>query len=167
MPTDAPPETNEGSRKVLIPLDGSSHSVRAMNWYFKEMKKENDQIVFVNVLEPMQHSAPMRLAIDSGPSFVHNDIRVSADLLEDAKQICRDAMHEATNHGVKAQSFLYVDTKPGAALIQAADEQKASFIVMGNRGVGVIRRTILGSVSDYVLHHSHTPVVIVPPPSDN
>ncbi|KAF5402646.1 Universal stress protein YxiE [Paragonimus heterotremus] len=138
-----------------------------MNWYFKSMKKENDQMVFVNVLEPVQHSAPMRLAIDSGSSFVHNDIRVSADLLEDAKHICRDAMQAATNHGLKAQSFLYVDTKPGAALIQAADEQKASVIVMGNRGVGVIRRTILGSVSDYVLHHSHTPVVIVPPPSDN
>ncbi|KAF6773775.1 hypothetical protein AHF37_06191 [Paragonimus kellicotti] len=167
MPTDAHPEASENSRKVMIPLDGSSHSVRAMNWYFKELKKQSDHMVFVNVLEPVQHSAPMRLAIDSGSSFVHNDIRVSAELLEEAKQICRDAMHEATNHGMKAQSFLYVDTKPGAALIQAADELKASVIVMGNRGMGVIRRTILGSVSDYVLHHSHMPVVIVPPPSDN
>ena len=33
-------------------------------------------------------------------------------------------------------------------------------IVMGTRGLGAIRRTILGSVSDYVLHHTKIPLVI-------
>ena len=33
-------------------------------------------------------------------------------------------------------------------------------IVMGTRGLGTVRRTILGSVSDYVLHHAHCPVII-------
>ncbi|KAF8568252.1 hypothetical protein P879_09150 [Paragonimus westermani] len=167
MSTDALPEASENNRKVLIPLDGSLHSLRAMNWYFNELKKENDQLIFVNVLEPVQHSVPLRLPIDSRSSSVHHDIHVPAELLEAAKQICRDATHEATNHGVKAQSFLYVDSKPGAAVIQAANELKASVIVMGNRGMGVIRRAILGSVSNYVLHHSHITLVIVPPPSDN
>ncbi|KAA3670111.1 uncharacterized protein DEA37_0014182 [Paragonimus westermani] len=167
MSTDAHLEESENSRKVLIPLDGSSHSVRAMNWYFDELKRENDQLIFVNVLEPVQHSVPLRLPIDSRYAFAHHDIHVSEELLEGAKQICRDAMHEATKHGVKAQSFLYVNAKPGAAVIQAANELKASVIVMGNRGMGVIRRTILGSVSNYVLHHSHITLVIVPPPSDN
>ena len=31
---------------------------------------------------------------------------------------------------------------------------------MGTRGLGTVRRTILGSVSDYVLHHAHCPVCI-------
>ena len=33
---------------------------------------------------------------------------------------------------------------------------------MGTRGLGKIRRTFLGSVSNYVLHHAHIPVIIVP-----
>jgi nucleotide-binding universal stress UspA family protein len=33
-------------------------------------------------------------------------------------------------------------------------------IITGTRGMGTVRRTLLGSVSDHVLHHSHVPVII-------
>ena len=49
---------------------------------------------------------------------------------------------------------------PGHGIIKQAKEVHADLIVMGTRGLGAIRRTILGSVSDYVLHHSHIPVAI-------
>lgn len=49
---------------------------------------------------------------------------------------------------------------PGSTLIKLADEYNAAYIVTGTRGHGKIRRTILGSVSDYVMHHSHVPVLI-------
>ena len=54
------------------------------------------------------------------------------------------------------------DGPPGEIICKQAKEQGASFIVVGSRGTGTIRRTILGSVSDYVLHHAHMPVVVVP-----
>ena len=50
--------------------------------------------------------------------------------------------------------------KSGEAIIAAAKEEGAGLIVMGSRGMGKIRRTLIGSVSDYVLHHAHAPVVI-------
>ena len=50
--------------------------------------------------------------------------------------------------------------KPGQVINEAARQQKASMVVMGTRGLGTLRRTILGSVSDYVLHHAHCPVLI-------
>lgn len=50
--------------------------------------------------------------------------------------------------------------KPGQVIVSVAAEEKATMIVMGTRGMGVIRRTILGSVSDYVIHHSSCPVII-------
>ena len=50
--------------------------------------------------------------------------------------------------------------KPGHVLVQAAQDEKATMIVMGTRGMGTVRRTILGSVSDYVVHHAHCPVVV-------
>ena len=48
----------------------------------------------------------------------------------------------------------------GQALVEIASAEKAHLIVMGTRGLGKIRRTILGSVSDYVLHHVHCPILI-------
>ena len=38
---------------------------------------------------------------------------------------------------------------------------------MGTRGLSTIRRTVLGSVSDYVLHHTTIPVAVVPTPEES
>jgi len=54
------------------------------------------------------------------------------------------------------------DGSAGEGLVQMAEEEQCDLIVMGTRGLGSIRRTILGSVSDYVLHHSKVPVIICP-----
>lgn len=54
-----------------------------------------------------------------------------------------------------------IDSKsPGEGIVQAAKEIHASFIVTGTRGLGKVRRTILGSVSDYILRHAPMPVVV-------
>ena len=51
---------------------------------------------------------------------------------------------------------------PGEMICKLAKKEGATFIVIGSRGAGTVRRTILGSVSDYVIHHAHMPVVVVP-----
>ena len=50
-------------------------------------------------------------------------------------------------------------------IIQAADELDASLIVCGARGLNPVKRAILGSVSEAVLHHSHRPTLISPQPA--
>ena len=50
--------------------------------------------------------------------------------------------------------------KVGHGIVKKAQELDVGLVVMGTRGRGLIRRTILGSVSDYVLHHSSIPVLV-------
>ena len=50
--------------------------------------------------------------------------------------------------------------KPRNEILRVAEDEKVEFIITGTRGVGQVRRTLLGSVSDHVLHHSHVPVLI-------
>ena len=52
------------------------------------------------------------------------------------------------------------DEHTGKAIIEAAKECDARVIVTGSRGQGRLSRTILGSTSDYILHHSDRPVAI-------
>ena len=48
-----------------------------------------------------------------------------------------------------------------------AKKQNAELIVMGTRGLSTLRRTVLGSVSDFCLHHSKIPVAVVPTPEES
>ena len=54
---------------------------------------------------------------------------------------------------------------PGHGIITIADAENAKLIVMGTRGLDRIRRTLLGSVSDYVVRHSKVPILVCPNPN--
>jgi len=51
---------------------------------------------------------------------------------------------------------------PGEGICRIADDEKADLIVMGTRGMGAVKRTIIGSVSEYVIRHAAIPSLVVP-----
>jgi len=46
-------------------------------------------------------------------------------------------------------------------ILALAEELQADLIVMGCRGLGGVRRALMGSVSDSVVRHAHCPVLVV------
>jgi nucleotide-binding universal stress UspA family protein len=69
------------------------------------------------------------------------------------------ALIEAAGGGV-AQAHLRLG---GAAeeIVALAENVGADLIAMGSRGRGGIRRALMGSVSERVVHHAHCPVMII------
>jgi nucleotide-binding universal stress UspA family protein len=55
------------------------------------------------------------------------------------------------------------DARPDRAIINLAEEQGIGLIVMGSRGLGGVRRALMGSISDSVVRYAHCPVMIVRP----
>jgi nucleotide-binding universal stress UspA family protein len=51
--------------------------------------------------------------------------------------------------------------RPDAEIVGLADELGAGLIVLGSRGLGSLRRALMGSVSDSVVRHAHCPVLVV------
>jgi nucleotide-binding universal stress UspA family protein len=51
--------------------------------------------------------------------------------------------------------------RPDTAIIDLAEELGAGVIVMGSRGLGGVRRALLGSNSDSVVRHAHCPVLVM------
>ena len=67
------------------------------------------------------------------------------------------------NKGLKHEFFLACGhNKPGHVICELAKEKKADTIFMGQRGLGHLSRLVLGSVSDFVVHHAEVPVIVVP-----
>ena len=65
----------------------------------------------------------------------------------------------ARSMGIDA-SFLVWTGEAGQSIVSAAEAEDANLIVVGTRALDRAGRFLLGSVSDYVVNHSHCPVLI-------
>ena len=62
--------------------------------------------------------------------------------------------------GSVAQTHLRTG-KPAQEIVDLAEEIGTGLMLMGSRGLGGIRRVLMGSVSDLVVRHAHCPVLVV------
>lgn len=90
---------------------------------------------------------------------------VKESLLEHARTEAReflDAQAErvGSEGGTVAQTYLGTG-RPDEEIIELAEEIDAGMVVIGSRGLGGIRRALLGSVSQSVARHAHCPVLVV------
>ncbi|CAH8591227.1 unnamed protein product [Schistosoma rodhaini] len=154
-------ESSAKSRVVLLPIDGSEHAERAFHWYLNNMRSSNDIVTFVNIVEPVYATPAVGLTMETPP--LTDITKIMQDSIDKGKLLGKKYIAEAKKYGINCQAFIHVDNRPGAALLKSIEDHNANLIIMGSRGLGILRRTFLGSVSDYVLHHAHIPVVIVPP----
>jgi nucleotide-binding universal stress UspA family protein len=87
--------------------------------------------------------------------------------VERPRQEARETLDEQTRKVTEAgASVAKTHLRVGAAdeeIVVLAEEQGTDLIVAGSRGLGGIRRSLMGSVSDSVVRHAHCPVMVVRP----
>jgi nucleotide-binding universal stress UspA family protein len=80
-----------------------------------------------------------------------------------AEKVAAEGAELARSAGFDAQPLpRRRETKTWRAILRAADEKHASVVVAGAQGISGVGRAILGSVSTGLVHHSATPVLVVP-----
>jgi nucleotide-binding universal stress UspA family protein len=52
-------------------------------------------------------------------------------------------------------------TRPDQGILAVGEDIGAGLIVLGSRGLGGVKRALMGSVSDSVVRHAHCPVLVV------
>jgi nucleotide-binding universal stress UspA family protein len=63
--------------------------------------------------------------------------------------------------GTVAEAHLQMQGPKDQAIVRLSEELGSGLIVMGSRGLGGLRRALMGSVSDSVVRHAHCPVLVV------
>jgi len=134
---------------IVLAVDGSEHSERAVDLARKLTAASGDQVVVTHVTEYMVGRAAGTLELDGDQSGI-----------EQARQYAKDL----ADAGIAAQLEL-ARVQAGAghiakALLEAADKHDAGVIIMGSRGRTDLASLLLGSVAHKVLHLSHRPVLI-------
>ena len=106
---------------------------------------------------------PLTIVYGAGPpGGVGEEHKAHRDALMEIGQHALDrAVERAREQGVTTEIRL-VDAKPAQALLEVADEQDATVIVVGTTGESPLRSAMLGSTPHKLLHLSSRPVLCVP-----
>jgi nucleotide-binding universal stress UspA family protein len=99
------------------------------------------------------------------PSYDIKNPAVVEQLREQAEKILEEQAEKIEREGGKvAEKHLKIAERYRAQqIVQVAEDIGAGLIVMGSRGLGGVRRALMGSVSDSVVRHAHCPVLVVRP----
>nr|XP_012566145.1 universal stress protein Slr1101 [Hydra vulgaris] len=151
-----------------IAIDDSITSERAFSWYLNHYHKTDDKLLLIHIHQ-MPQLPPMGL---SGALVAQSLTRSFHEMVEDSIKESKHAIakfeSQCRERNIKHEVIFEDDFhSPGNMICEMAQKHKAEAIIMGQRGLGTMKRLLLGSTSDYVLHHANVPVVIVPPPSEN
>lgn len=137
---------------VFVCVDASEHAFRAFKWYSRNYYRKHHVIGIVHVF-----SLP-----DKHPTI--NYTTRMYDVKHDSSQLVQRYSDACKHNGMKVKTFSYSKTESiGRTICELIKENKPQSVVMGQRGLGPVHRTLFGSVSDFLLHHAHVPVLVVPP----
>jgi nucleotide-binding universal stress UspA family protein len=82
---------------------------------------------------------------------------------ERARSFVEGKARRMEREGAKVSEALLSFGRPGHEIVELAEELDAGLVVVGSRGRGGLKRTLMGSVSDSVVRHAHCPVLVVRP----
>lgn len=151
--------------KILVPLDGSEHSLRALEIAIQIAKKFGGKITLIHVysvtVRPVIMPEPTTLTPPGVPVMTPTEVsRVVEATRKAGANILADGEQKVKAEEIQVETML-AEGQTVEEITRAAKEDKFGLIIMGARGISRIREILLGSVSDGVIRNAPCPVLVV------
>ncbi|GFO27778.1 stress response protein nhax [Plakobranchus ocellatus] len=149
------------ARRLMICMDGSEEADKAFEWYLNHFYKESD---YVNILYCAEHGVLQAAPVPAGdPSLISKLANEEEGYIIRLLKNFQSKLVEAKKiyPNIKGTVQRVTGKKPGEQIVTQAQKHHVDLIIMGSRGLGTIRRTIMGSVSQYVVHYARVPVMVI------
>jgi len=139
--------------KMLVGVDGSESSQRAVAWCAAHAAALDANVIAVHAIEvPIHAVLPDAYA---PPVYAEVDREHIRDVVRDKWCSELNAAHVPFDTKVMAGY-------PADVIIETARLDQADIVVVGRRGLGGFKRLLLGSTSNQLSHHLDRTLVIVP-----
>ncbi|XP_072992310.1 uncharacterized protein [Typha latifolia] len=159
--------------KILVAVDDSQGSLYALSWAIDHLltiagtataaaaAAELGSLILLHAQQPLHHYMyPVGPEVYATSSVIES---VKKAQEENSRNVLNKALHICQEKGIRAESII-VDGDPKDMICQTAEQMHVDLLIIGNRGLGTIKRAFLGSVSDYCAHHAKCATLIVKPP---
>lgn len=134
--------------RILLPTDGSAFSERAADYALHLANNLKATVVAVHVV---RMSAPKALDAKN----------LEGDAARRAETCFASVREKAKEVGIEIETKVLISRSIREALLEEIEEYDYDLTVMGAHGLSGVRKFILGSVSEAVVHHSSKPVLLV------
>jgi nucleotide-binding universal stress UspA family protein len=135
-------------RTILVPLDGSELSEKAIPYALALIRASGGQIIFMRAVLTASSPAP-------------GAITFNAALREAAGDYLNRHVEATTKAGLSAEAIV-VEDEAGYAILATAQQRQPDLIVMSTHGRSGLGRVVWGSVADRVLHEAAAPIFLIP-----
>jgi len=147
---------------ILVATDASAASNRALEMAVQFVEQHNAKLLIVHVIRDMQ----IPFDIKEIPELESNRFESFSDAREDimrkiAETVLRRAKEKAEKAGANNVQTAIGTGDPATSILGFAKRRKVDMIVVGTRGLGKLKGTILGSVSRKVTNNAETSCLIV------
>ncbi|GLU17649.1 hypothetical protein SLE2022_340070 [Rubroshorea leprosula] len=153
------------ARTVGIGMDYSPTCISALRWAAENLAENGDRIILTHVQPPRADHTRKELFENTGSPLVpleeFREINFSKQYgLKYDPEVLDILDTVSRTKGAKVVAKVYWGD-PREKLCDSVEDLKLDSIVVGSRGLGSIKRVLLGSVSNYVVTHASCPVTVV------
>ncbi len=138
-------------RRILFAHNATPAAERALI-YLEQMARDAEaEVIVLHVYEP-----PDRYTATPGYTTLMDQFEAVAH------EVVNDTVDYLQNAGVSAVGLVEADSSPSRVILEMAEDQDVSLIVLGTRGPSKFADILLGDVSTEVLRQARRPVLLVP-----
>lgn len=141
---------------ILFPTDGSDHSEKALHFVKDFAQKYKSRVTVLHVYDII------------GDTDLFNLGGHMADYMTELEKLVREKSQKILDHSKVLLEEYQIETdtlllkgNPKHEIPRIAEAKECDMILLGSRGMGTLKGILIGSVSNYVVHHSECPVLLI------
>ena len=138
-----------GFKRILVPIDGSEISERTVEQaiYLAEINQAKLDFLYVANINQLAINACLSEAILEAVTKAGN-------------VILHRAIEKVPKDSIQVEGYTETGS-PAVAILEFAEKMDSDLIVIGSRGLGLVKGVLLGSVSQHVVERAKCPVIVV------
>lgn len=149
-------------QRILIAVDRSDLTESVMTTAIEMAKTHQSSLRILHCL-----TLPLPTQLDFGDRYrdsIQESMAIAQQQLDDSLEHTRQWLvaleQQAADSGIET-AWDWRHGNPGPQICHVAESWPADLILLGRRGRGGLRAALLGSVSNYVVHHAPCSVLVV------
>lgn len=141
-------------RKILVPLDFSECSLRALNYARVFAKQLGSNLVLLHSVHPLYYV--------TGDEYARYNLPLLVEQMEKtAREQMRDLVRRTDWEGIKVETLLEIG-HAGQQICDRARDRGVDLIVTSTHGTTGLKHILIGSTAEFIVRHASCPVLVVP-----